>query len=161
MRKHLNSFNIYITVLLISILIFINQDTNFENLHYTIYIFIHITIIYLSIYFFKIIIYFIYFIIGIILDIFILNEIGPHLLVFIFSPFLISHLKKYLKNLSSVKIAFFISFFVIFCLFFEMLFTLFLFNINLNFLLLFKGLIILSIVSYPVFFVFNKIDKIK
>ena len=46
------------------------------------YLFTHILLVYIGIYHFKIILFFIYFVIGFIFDVYLLNEIGTHTVTF-------------------------------------------------------------------------------
>ena len=85
-------------------------------------------------------------------DIFLLNNIGPHLLVFIFLLVIISFLKKFLFNLSSIKI-FFVIIVLLFLIFlFEMIFADIILNYNFDYYKYIQLCIIGAITIYLVVF---------
>ena len=95
------------------------------------------------------------------LDFFLLNEIGPHLIVFILFLFFLNVSLKFLYNLSSIKLYFFILFLQILMIFMQMIISLSLFNIGFN-VMYFNEIIFLSIIlSYPIFLFFSKLDVFK
>ena len=138
-KRHLNAFKIYIFILIISSSILIRGVPEFPVINFIIYLFIHILLIYIGIYHFKIMIYFINFVTGIILDIFLLNEIGPHTITFMILILILSKLKKFLTSFSSQKIFIFIIMILLFSLICEMIFSLILFNFHFEILNLLKS----------------------
>ena len=160
LKKHLNSFNVYIVILFLSSAFAISGEQGLPIINFIFYLFIHILLIYLCIYHFKIILYFIFFLIGIIFDIFIINEIGLHVLTFMLLILFLNLLKKIIISLSSIKIYVFIYIVICFSLIFEMVISAFMFNFNFNFYNLIKGMFIYLIISYPSFYIFSKVDKL-
>ena len=116
--------------------------------------------IYVGIYHFNNILYFIYFITGFIFDIFLLNEIGPHLITFMLMVVICSQVKKYLSSWSSIKIILLI--FLILVLFFlsEIFISFILYNYSFKFSILMKKILISFLIAYPTFYFFNKIDRL-
>jgi len=159
--KHLNPFRVYIIILVISSLILINASINFPTLNLIFYIFVHILIIYIGIYHFKKILYLVFFICGTIIDIFLTNEIGPHLITFMLLILFLSQLNKYFVLLSSLQLFLIITFALFSCLFFEMLILFFLFNYNFELKYLFKNILIFLLIFYPIFYFFGKIDRLR
>ena len=158
---HLNSFKIYNIFLLFLFSIIINSQTlplSISKIFYCLFFFI---LVYLGIYYFRNSLYLIYFLYGLFLDIFLLNSMGPHILVFIIYLFFISFCSKYLYNLSSIKIYLIILTLVLLMLFFQIFLTYLILDMNIFFINFFEVLIISIIFSFPVFLFFFKIDKFK
>ena len=160
LRKHLSAFKIYIFLLVISLSILISGLSDFYIINFVPYLFIHLLLIYIAIYHFRTIYYLIFFVIGIILDIFIINEIGPHIIVFMLSVPLLKRSRKLISTLSPLKIFFLIVIFLIIALIFEIILSILLFNIHqpINYLL--NSIFVAFLISYPVFYFFNKIDRL-
>ena len=112
-------------------------------------------------YHFHFTLYFILFLYGIFFDIFLLNDIGPHLLVFIFLLVVFSFLKKFLFNFSSIKIFYFIIVIMFLIFLFEMIFADIILNYNFDYYKYIQLCIIGVIIISPVVFLFSKIDKFK
>ena len=129
---HLTSFKIYniFLIFIFSIIVSNNLPPFLSTSFYCIFYFL---IVYLSIFFFRKYLFFLYFIYGLLLDIFLLNEIGPHLLIFILSLIFLNFLFKFLSNLASIKVYFFMIFFQILMIFMQMIISYLLFDINFNF----------------------------
>ena len=121
----------------------------------------HFLLIYLGLYHYSKILYFIYFIYGLGLDVLWLNEIGPHLLIFIIILIIIKVSQKYLYNFTSFKIYILLLLFELLMIFFEMLLSYFLFNFIFDPYYFFEIIFLSLILSYPIFLFFSKIDKIK
>ena len=68
----------------------------------------HLTLVYLVFYFFNFYLIFLSFLYGIFLDIFLINNISPHLISFLIFVALFYFTKKYLLNLSSNKVSYLI-----------------------------------------------------
>ena len=124
------------------------------------YSFAHILLIYIGIYHFHIMLYLVFFVLGIIFDISLLNEIGPHLITFVLLILLLSQIKKFYTLLSSNKILLIIILILSLTLISEMLISLILFNYGVNFSILLNNLLISLLISYPTFYLFSKIDML-
>ena len=160
LRKYLSAFKIYIFLLVISSSTLISGLSYFSIINFIVYSFVHILLIYIIIYHFKIILYFVFFITGMIFDIFLLNEIGPHIIIFMILIPLLNQVKKAIHTLSPLRIYTFIIFTLIIVLVLEMIIALLLFNFDFQIKYLLKNIYILLIISYPTFYFFNKIDRI-
>ena len=125
------------------------------------YCIFYLFIVYMGFYHYRKILYLIFFVYGLFLDIFLINEIGPHLLVFIFTLFIINFLLKYLSSLSSIQIFLFMIFLQILMLFMQMFISYLFFSINFNFTHFIQIIFIISLLSYPIFLFFIKLDKFK
>ena len=158
-KRHLDAFKIYIILLVISSSILIRGVPEFPVINFLMYLFIHILLIYLGIYHFKITLYFVFFITGIIFDISLLNEIGPHILTFMMLVLLLSQLQRFIILLSSNMIFFIIIFILYLFLICEMFLSLILFNLSFEISNLLKNIFVSLLISYPIFYVFSKIDK--
>ena len=157
--RHLDAFKIYIFLLVISLSITISGTPEYPFVNFITYLFIHFLLIYLGIYHFKFILYFVYFFAGIIFDIFLLNEIGPHLLIFMILIFILSQLQKFLNIFTSFKIFALILVILFISFSLEKFLSLILYNFDFD-LNDFLDFIIFSIfLSYPIFYLFNKIDR--
>ena len=109
---------------------------------------------------FSFFLYFVFFFYGIFFDIFLLNDIGPHLLVFIFLLVIISFLKKFLFNLSSIKVFYLIIVLMFLIFLFEMIFADIILNYNFDYYKYIQLCIIGVIIISPVVFLFSKIDRL-
>ena len=158
-KRHLDAFNIYIILLVISSSILIRGVPEFPVINFLMYLFIHILLIYLSIYHFKITLYFVFFITGIIFDIFLLNELGTHILTFMILILILSKLKKFITLLSSQSIFVLITIILFLTIICEMLISFMLFNFSFEISNLLKSIFAILLISYPIYYLFNKIDK--
>jgi len=158
---HPNAFLIYNLLLIVIFSIIVNSNNSFTLVYISFYCFFHFLIIYLGIYYYRSSLYIIFFLYGLGLDILWLNEIGPHLVVFISMLFFFKLSIKYWYNLNSYKVYFAIIILQIIMISLEIFFSYFLFqySVNLNyFLQIFFMSILLSL---PTFSFFIYIDKIK
>ena len=155
---HLNSFKIYniFLIFIFSIIISNNLPILLSTSFYCIF---YLFIIYLGIYHYQKSLFFIFFIYGLLLDILLLNEIGPHLLVFSFILLFFKFSLKFLYNLSSIKVYFFIIILQILMIFMQMILSYLFFSINIDFMSFFEIVILTLVLSYPIFLFFSKIDK--
>ena len=151
---------IYHCLLFFSFCVSLNTQEDFYYVNIFFYSLSHIIIIYLSFYYFHFLLYFIFLLYGLLLDIFLLNQIGPHLTVFIILLLMISVIKHYLYNLSSIKVFYFIFSLIFVIYFFEMIIADLFFNYNFNFSNYFTVSITSSIILLPTTFLFSKLDKI-
>ena len=159
-KKYFSSVYFYHSILFLSFSISLNNVIEFEYVNLFFYVLTHLLIIYLCFYYFHFFLYFVFFFYGVFFDIFLLNNIGPHLLVFIFLLVIISFLKKFLFNLSSIKI-FFVIIVLLFLIFlFEMIFADIILNYNFDYYKYIKLCIIGAIIISPVFLLFSKIDRL-
>ena len=157
---HLNPFKIYNIFLFVIFSVVVNN--NLPSLFsICFYSFFYLILIYLGIFYYKKYLLIVYFIYGLLLDILLLNEIGPHLLVFALTFLLLTFSIKHFYNLSGIKIYLFIIFLQIFMIFLQMTIGYYLFNINFNFTYFIQMIFITLILSYPIFLLFFKIDRIK
>ncbi len=159
-KKYFSSAYFYHLILFISFSISLNNLIELEYINLFFYVFAHLIIIYLCFYYFHFFFYFVLFLYGIFFDILLLNNIGPHLLVFIFLPVIISFLKKYLFNLSSMKIFYIIITLMFLIFLFEMILADIILNYNFDYSKYIQLCIIGLIIVFPVFFLFSKIDRL-
>ena len=80
----LNAFYIYNLLLIFIFSFIVNSNNSFSLIYTSLYCVFHFLIIYLGIYYYRNALYFIFFLYGLGLDVLWLNEIGPHLIVFMF-----------------------------------------------------------------------------
>ena len=159
-KLHLNSFKIYNLFILFIFSVVVNN--NLPSLMSTaFYCIFYLFIIYVAIYHYKNLLFFIYFFYGLMLDILLLNEIGPHLLVFILFLFLLNFSLKFLYNLSSTKIYFFIISIQTIMILMLMSISYLFFSIDFNVLYMIQIILLTLVLSYPLFIFFSKIDKYK
>ena len=160
LKKHLDSFKIYIFLLLISSSVIIKGVPEFPIINFITYLFTHILLIYIGIYHFKVILFFIYFIIGFIFDVFLLNEIGTHTVTFMVLILILSLLRKFYILMSSKVIFLLITILLFFTIICEMFISYILFNFSFEISNLIKNIICYFIIAFPIYYIFNKIDRI-
>ena len=160
LKNFFNPVYIYHFLLFFSFCVSLNKQIEIYYINIFFYSFSHILIIYLSFYYFHFLLFFVFLFYGILFDIFLLNEIGPHLTVFIILLLMISVIKNYLYNLSSIKVFYFIFSLIFVIYFFEMIIADLFFNYNFNFSNYFTLSITSSIILLPTTFLFSKLDKI-
>ena len=149
----------YHCILFFSFSLSVNYFLNLEIINYLAYVCFHLTLIYLFFYFFHFALIFITFLYGIFFDIFLVNNLSPHLITFLIFVILFYFTKKYLLNLSASKISYIIIIFTLLMFASEALIANLLFNYPINyenFLLIF---IVFIIIFYPTLVLFSKIDK--
>ena len=160
LKKYFSPVYFYHLILFLSFSISLNNVIEFEYVNLFFYVLAHLLIIYLCFYYFHFFLYFVFFFYGVFFDIFLLNNIGPHLLVFIFLLVIISFLKKFLFNLSSIKIFFVIIVLMFLIFLFEMIFADIILNYNFDYHKYIKLCIIVVITIYPLVFLFSKFDRL-
>ena len=160
LKKYFSPVCFYHLILFLSFSISLNNLIELEYVNLFFYVLAHLSIIYLCFYYFHFFLYFVFFLYGIFFDIFLLNDIGPHLLVFIFLLVITSFLKKFLFNLSSIKIFYVIIVLMFLIFLFEMIFADIILNYNFDYHKYVKLCIIVVITIYPVFFLFSKFDRL-
>ena len=159
-KKYFIPVYFYHLILFLSFSISLNNLIEFEYVNLFFYVLAHLLIIYICFYYFNFFLYFVFFFYGIFFDIFLLNNIGPHLLVFIFLLFIVSFLKKFLFNLSSIKIFYVIIALMFLIFLFEMIFADIILNYNFDYYKYIKLCIISAITIYPLVFLFSKFDRL-
>jgi cell shape-determining protein MreD len=159
LSKYFNSFIIYNIFLIIFFSLTVNGLPIFPIVNKIFYSIFHFLIIYLGIYYYRKKLYLIYFLYGLGFDLIWINEIGPHLIVFMLALMIFYLTFKYLNNLRKMNIYLMLLITQITMILFEMIISqlMFGFSFNLNY---FLEIAFLSIIfSYPVFIIFSKIDK--
>ena len=151
---------IYHCILFFSFCLSVNYFVNLEIINYLAYVIFHLTLIYLIFYFFHFSLIFLTFLYGLFFDIFLIDNISPHLVSFLFIVIIFYFTKKYLLNLTSNNISFIIITLTIIIFLSEAIIANLLYNFSINFENL-RNLIITSIiVFFPTLILFSKIDKL-
>ena len=161
LSRYLSSFIYYNLILFLLFSLSVISIQSFSIINSISYIFFHFVIIYLGLYYYRRKLYIIYFLYGLGIDILLINQIGPHLFIFMALLLFLYSIKKYLNYLSSHKIYLLILFIQLLTILLEMLLTSWFFNYDFNldkYLIIF---IISIISSYPIFFIFSKIDDLQ
>ena len=160
--RYLDSFNIYILVLIISLGNATEAIIPLSLLNDIFYLFVHFLLIYLGIYYQRLLLILIFFITGIILDLSLLaTNFGAHIFTFMILILFLNKINKYLFNFTSKRILFFIIFILAMCLFIEEIYLhLMLINYSFNINNYLQNIIISLLISYPIFFLFKIIDGI-
>ena len=125
------------------------------------YVLFHYVIIYLGLYYYRKTLYIIFFLYGIGIDLFLIDQIGPHLLTFLILLILFSKTKKIFSNLNSKKIYSIIIVIQVLTIFIEMMVTSIFFEYYFDLYLYIKLFFISLLLSYPILFIFSKIDILK
>ena len=158
---HLTSFQVYNVLLLVIFAIVVNPINDLLILYYSLYCIFHFLIIYLGIYHFSKSLYIIFFLYGLGLDLLWINEIGPHLLTFVFLLLILQFFKKYIISFNHLRIYFFLMFLQILMIYFEIFLSFILFSHPIDLFFMIKVSILSLVLSYPLFVIFSKIDLIK
>ena len=158
---HLRPFYLYNVILIIIFSIIVNPSYNLSILHFAFYSIFHFFLIYIAIYHYRNLLYFINFFYGILLDIMWFSEIGPHLIVFISILILLKFFQKQLYSLTSLKMYILIILLHFLMIMFESFLTFILLGYNAEIFSLLKILLLSLFLSYPLFFIFIKIDSLK
>ena len=148
---HLNSFQVYNLLLIIFFSIIVNDNNSFSLIYSSFYCTFHFFLIYLGLYYYRKLLYLIYFLYGLGLDLLWLNEIGPHLLVFMFVLVFFNLFSKYLYNLNSFKIYIVLLILQLFMISIEIFFSYLLFGFNFDLNYLFQIIILSLILIIPNF----------
>ena len=149
-------FNI---ILLFSFSVTVNSYVQIQNINIIFYIIFHLTFVYILFYQYHYSLFIIGFIYGILLDIFLINEIGSHLITFLILILLYTQLKKYLFQLNSFQISITIFVTLNIILISELVFAFLINDIYFNFFQVIKYIVISFILLVPSLFVLNKIDN--
>ena len=159
--KYFNSFTSYNILLLLIFSFSVNLIEAFSIINSLAYVFFHMLLIYLAMYYYRKTLFLIYFLYGLFIDLILINEIGPHLIVFMFILIFFSNTKKIFHLISANKIYLSILFALLVVFLLEMVISHLLYNIDINLYNLMKFILISILISYPVFFLFSKIDNLK
>ena len=151
---------IYHFFLFFSFSLSVNYFLNLGIVNYLAYVFFHLTLIYLFFYFFHFSLIFVTFLYGIFFDIFLVDNISPHLITFMIFVIFFYFTKKYLLNLSSNKVSFLIICITLSMFFFEAIIANLQFNYPLNFENLIRLFTTTIILFFPSLLIFSKIDKL-
>ena len=157
--NYLKPVYIFHLILFLSFSISVNNLIVLSYINLAFYIIAHITIIYLSFYFFNFLLFFIFFLYGIFFDIILLNNFGPHLLVFISFLLLVYFLKTKLISLNQKNILYLVIILTFMMLILEMILAEIILNYSFVKNQFFKITITNAIIILPIIFIFNKIDK--
>ena len=159
LSKGLKSNLIFNLILITTFSVSVNTFVEFQNINITFYILFHLSFIYFLFYHYQYTIYFNALFYGVLFDIFLLNEIGSHLLVFIILISVYNLLKKYLFLLTPYQISLTIFITLNITLFTELIIAFLFNNIDFSFFQLIKYIIISLIIFIPSIFILNKLDK--
>jgi len=161
MLKHFDSFKIYLLILIFSFSLTINNINNYYIVNLIFYLFVHLILIYLAIYYYRFILYFIFFVIGILFDLTLLDEIGPHLITFMIVILFLNMVNKLLIYLSSFKMSLFIVMILCLSILLEKIFSYLLFHYIINLYDILENFLVSLVIFYPSFYLFRKIDKFR
>ncbi len=151
---------IYHFILFFSFSLSVNYFVDLEIINYLAYILFHLTLIYVVFYFFHFSLILVSFLYGIFLDIFLIDNISPHLISFMMFVILFYFTKKYLLNLSSRKVSYLIISLTLLMFISEALIAKLQFNYPINYENLSWLFIISTITFFPSLILFNKIDRL-
>ena len=151
---------IYNCILFFSFSLSVNYFVDFEIVNYFAYVLFHLTLVYLIFYFFNFYLIFLSFLYGIFLDIFLIDNISPHLISFLIFVVVFNFTKKYLLNLSSNKVSYLIICVTLVLLLSEAILANLQFNYPINYVKLFSIIATTVILYFPSLLIFSKIDKL-
>lgn len=156
-----NSFKILNLLLIIFFSIIVTGNIKFYYLNLLFYCIFHFCIIYLVFYYYRNFLYLIFFLYGLGLDILLINQIGPHLIVFLSVLVIYNLISKYLYyfNYINIYIILLATIFAMIC--FEKIISFGLFGSTINIKYLLEMIFLTIFLSLPVFYIFSKIDTIK
>jgi len=151
---------IYHCILFFSFSLSVNYFFNLEIVNYFSYVCFHLTLIYLFFYFFHFFLIFLTFLYGIFFDIFLVDNIAPHLITFLIFILLFYLTKKNLLNLSSSNVSYMMIILTLMMFVSEALIANLLFNYPINYKNFLWIFITFIIIFYPTLVLFSKIDKL-
>ena len=149
-------FNI---ILVFSFSVTVNSYIEIQNINIIFYIIFHLTFVYFLFYQYHYSLFILGFIYGILLDIFLINEIGSHLITLLILILLYTQFKKYLFQLTSLQISFTIFVTLNLILMSELVFAFLISDIYFNFFQVTKYIVISFILFVPSLFLLNKINN--
>jgi len=151
---------IYHIILFFSFSLTVNYFVELKIVNFIAYVLFHLTLIYFIFYFFHFTLYFIFFLYAVLFDIFLINNIGPHIISFLIFLTTFQLLKKFLLNFSPFKI----SYIIIIISFIMFIIESFISKILYNYPINYNDLGILFLISVlmflPSLYMFSKIDKL-
>ena len=159
LSKYFNSFVIYNIFLIIFFSLTVNGLPIFPIVNKIFYSIFHFLIIYLGIYYYRKKLYLIYFLYGLGFDLFWINEIGPHLIVFMLALMIFYLTFKYLNNLRKLNIYLMLLITQMTMICFEMIISQLMFGFSFQLNNVLEILFLSIILSYPIFIIFSKIDR--
>ncbi len=151
---------IYHCILFLSFSLSVNYFLNLEIVNFIAYVLFHLTLIYIFFYFFHFYLIFVTFLYGIFFDIFLIDNIAPHLITLMIFVILFYFTKKYLLNLSSIKISYIIIILTLIMFVLEILIANLFFNYPINYENFLWLFITFIIIFYPTLVLFSKLDKL-
>ncbi len=160
LQNYIRPVFFYHLLLFLSFSISLNNLIELQFINLLFYVFCHFIIIYMSLYYFNFILYFVFCAYGIFFDVLLLNDLGPHLLVFIFLLTIVYNSKKYFLNLSAKSIHYLILFLLCLVFLVEMLLAEFILNYSFDFKNFIIIILIGLIIFFPSIFVFSKLDRL-
>ena len=149
---------LYLFIIFFILILSINSFTN-TYIEVIFYVILHILFVLYSFYGDFKLNYFIVFIIGFSLDIFLINNFGPHLLTFMFFYLLINKVYKYFINQGQLIIVLSNLLFVLLLFIMEKALIYFVYGLNINFYNLLQCIIFSTILFYPIYLILNKIKS--
>ena len=161
LSKYLSSFVIYNILLIIFFSLTVNGLPIIPIVNKIFFAIFHFLIIYMGIYYYRKKLYLVYFLYGLGLDMFWLNEIGPHLIVFMSSLIIFYLTFKYLNNFRKLNIYLILLVIQTTMILFEMIVSQLMFGHSFVFNNFLQIIFFSIIFSYPVFIIFSKIDRFK
>ncbi len=160
LSRYLIPFTYYNLTLIILFSLSVGSIESFSIINSISYIFFHFLIIYLGLYYYRRSLYSIYFLYGLGYDILLIDQIGPHLFIFMTLLFFLYLTKKHFIYFSSLRIYLLILFIQLLIILLEMLLTDFFFDYDFNLNKYLEFIFISIIFSYPIFYIFSKIDSL-
>jgi len=158
-KKFFSPVYLFHLILFLSFSISMNNLISFYYINLFFYALTHILIVYLVFYYQHFTLYFVLMFYGVFIDIFLLNEIGPHLIVFISLLVILTYTKKNLFNINPNYI-FIIILLIVFAMYlFEMVIADIIFNYSFEFFKFFQLSLISSVIIYPIILFLSKIDS--
>ena len=160
LSRYLVPFTYYNLILLLLFSLSVELVESFLFINSVAYVLFHYVIIYLGLYYYRNILYVIYFLYGLGIDLLLINQIGTHLPVFMVLLVFFKQTKKYFRILNSKKIYLAILLIQIITIFIEMMITFWFFGYSFDLYLYLKYIFISLLISYPIFFIFIRIDNL-
>ncbi len=151
---------IYHIILFFSFSLTVNYFVELKIVNFIAYTLFHLTLIYFIFYFFHFTLYFIFFLYGVLFDIYLINNIGPHIISFLIFLTAFQFLKKFLLNFSSFKISYIIIIIVFIMFVIESFISRILYNYPINYNDLGLLFLISVLMFLPSLYMFSKIDKL-
>ena len=151
---------IYHIILFFSFSLTVNYFVELKIVNFIAYTLFHLTLIYFIFYFFHFTLYFIFFLYGVLFDIYLINNIGPHIISFLIFLTAFQFLKKFLLNFSSFKISYIIIIIVFIMFVIESFISKILYNYPINYNDLGLLFLISVLMFLPSLYMFSKIDKL-